>query len=63
MAGSVDGHSRQREQLLQRFWGKNELDMFKESRESQCSWNMVGQGTAEVEKETGTNCVGPCIPW
>lgn len=35
MAGSVDGHSRQREQLLQRLWGKNELDMFKESRESQ----------------------------
>lgn len=27
-------------QLLQRLWGKNKFDMFRELRESQCSWSM-----------------------
>ena len=36
MAHSGDSYSRQRKQLLQRFWGKNEFDMFKDSREIQC---------------------------
>ena len=37
MAGSGEGHSRQREQLLQMFWGKNEFNTFNESRDSQCA--------------------------
>lgn len=40
MAGSGEDHSRQRVQLLQKLWGKNKLDMFKEPRENQCSWTM-----------------------
>lgn len=33
-AGSGEGHSRQREELLQGFWGKDEADTFKAPRES-----------------------------
>ena len=40
MAGSGEDHSRQRVQLLQKLWGRNKLDMFKEPRENQCSWTM-----------------------
>ena len=40
MAGSGEDHSRQMLQLLQRLRGKNKLDMFKEPRESQCSWRL-----------------------
>lgn len=41
--------SRQREQYMQGLWGQNKLGMFKEEKEAQNIWSVVGE---EVEGRT-----------